>query len=456
MAVLDTIYWKGEPLKLVIKFDKNNQYTVYSDKSYDSDSDNFIKEVNFNLSEGNSNVNPLGVAVSNSISMSLYDGNDYLSPANKKSPYYGKVVNGVEMDLFISYDGTTWEPYGTYYATSWSGGFEEGWHGLVSVSADDKLNTLGNMDLPELPAYANVEAGDLIANVMNGIGVQPSEYTIDPSINKSMMFGIVAGNKVRDFLNNICQLLLARVVIDRQNIIRFVPALSVYNNSNEITIGSEYTGTLVNKNNNNIDYNKVSVKYLEGGSISRGNLFRDSSHTLSVGSNTITDITFNHRALSIEQVKILYDKNKYNGRIEGMNYRGYQNGIQLNINVTGEDILECDLIGEGLLISTTDRYITLDINNSTIVGGRTYEFDTKQMMTSSVAKNIANELRDYISIISRNIIMNGTALTPKLYIGDKVVISGTDTLYDGTYKVVGMNIVFGENYSMDLTMIRVS
>lgn len=455
MAVLDTINWKGEPLKLVIKFDDNNLYTVYSDKIYSSNN-NFIKEVNFNLSEGNSSVNPLGIAVSNNISMKLYDENDYLSPANIDSPYYGKVVNGVEMNLFISYDGTSWEPYGTYYATSWSGGFEEGWHGLVSVSADDKLNTIGNMDLPELPAYANVEAGDLIANVMAGIGIEASEYTIDPSINKSMMFGIVAGSKVRDFLNNICQLLLARVIIDRQNIIRFVPALRVYGQGNELDIDSNYTGTLVNRNNNNIDYNKVAVKYLEGGSISRGGLFKDSSHTLSVGNNTITDITFNHRALSIEQIKVLFDKNRYNSNIESLSYRGYQNGIQLNIEVSGEDILECNLIGEGLLISTTDRYIILDINNSTIIGGRTYEFDTKQMMDGGTAQSIANELRDYISIISRNIIMSGTALTPKLYIGDKVVISNTGTLYDGTYKVVGMNIAFSENYNMDVTMIRVS
>ncbi len=456
MAVLDTTYWKGEPLKLVIKFDSNNLYTVYSDKSYDGNTNNFIKEVNFNLSEGNSNVNPLGIAVSNSVSLKLYDENDYLSPANIESPYYGKVVNGVELDLFISYDGTSWEPYGTYYATAWSGGFEEGWHGLVNVYADDKLNTIGNMDLPELPAYANVEAGDLISNVMAGIGISIYEYTIDPSINRSMMFGIVAGNKVRDFLNNICQLLLARVIIDRQNIIRFVPALRVYDQGNELDIDSNYTGVLVNKNNNNIDYNKVIVKYLEGGSISRGNLFRDNSHTLSVGSNVITDITFSHRALSIEQIKVLFDKNSYNSNIESVSYRGYQNGIQLNIDVTGEDILECNLLGEGLLISTTDKYIVLDIDNTTIVGGRAYEFDTKQMMSSSNAQSIANDLRNYISIISRNIIMSGTALTPKLYIGDKVIISNTDTLYDGTYKIVGMNIVFSENYSMDITMIRVS
>lgn len=456
MNELDTILWNGEPLKLVINFGSGILYTVYSDKSYNTENSNFIRKVTFNLSEGNNKVNPLGIAVSNNISVEIYDEDDALSPANTSSIYYGKTVNGVEMNFFISYDGTTWEPYGTYYATSWSGNFEEGWHGLVYISADDKLNTIGNMDLPELPAYADVEAGDLIANVLNGIGISTSEYTIDPSINKSMLFGIVAGTKVRDFLNNICQLLLARVIIDRQNIIRFVPALNVYQQGNMITLTSEYTGKLYNKNNSNIDYNKVTVKYLEGGSISRGILFNDSSHALSIGNNTITNITFNHRALSIEQVKVLYDHNKYDGTIDSLSYRGYQNGIQLNIAVSDSNILETSIIGEGLIISTTDRYITVDIDNSTIVGGRTYDFDTKQMMNSSDALVLANDLKNYINIISRNIIMNDTALTPKLYIGDKVVIQNTNTLYDGQYKIVGMNIEFSDNYSLDLTMIRIS
>ena len=72
----------------------------------------------------------------------------------------------MEIDLYISYDGTNWSPYGKWYATSWDGAFSEGWHGMINVSAEDKLNTIGNYELPELPAYANVQAGDLIANVL--------------------------------------------------------------------------------------------------------------------------------------------------------------------------------------------------------------------------------------------------------------------------------------------------
>ena len=52
--------------------------------------------------------------------------------------------------------------------------------------------------------------------------------------------------------------------------------------------------------------------------------------------------------------------------------------------------------------------------------------------------------------------MRGTALTPKLYIGDKIVVSGTDTMYDGEYKVVALDMTVGENYNLDVTMIRLN
>ena len=94
MAVLDNVLWRGEPIKAVIKFDKNTEYTVYTDLSL-GNTGNFIKNINFGLREGNSNVNPLGISTSNNINMQVYDADDNLSPANQNSIYYGKVVNGV-------------------------------------------------------------------------------------------------------------------------------------------------------------------------------------------------------------------------------------------------------------------------------------------------------------------------------------------------------------------------
>ena len=161
MSVIENKYWQGEPLKAVIKFDENTEYTVFTNTEQTSDS-NWIYKASFSLSEGNNKVNPLGISTSNRVTLQIYDKDDSLSPANTKSTLYGKVVNGVEIDLYISYDlGKTYESYGIFYATSWDGAFSEGWHGMINLSAEDKLNTIGNYDLPELPAYANVQAGDL-------------------------------------------------------------------------------------------------------------------------------------------------------------------------------------------------------------------------------------------------------------------------------------------------------
>ena len=455
MAVIEDKYWKGEPLKAVIKFDESTNYTVYTNNEQTAD-ENWLYNASFSLSEGNNKVNPLGVSTSNRVTLQIYDANDNLSPANTSSPYYGKVVNGVEIDLYISYDGTTWSPYGKWYATSWDGAFSEGWHGMINVSAEDKLNTIGNYELPELPAYANVQAGDLIANVLNGIGIGPGEYTIDPAINQELVYGVTVGGKVRDFLNNICQLLFARVIIDREGIIRFVPALNFYNNCNEITLNSDDTGSFQNKNNNNINYNKLSVKYLLAGDVIRQQLFKDSNHTLVVGENIITDIKFKNKVISIEQVECLFDSANSTTEIESMHYAGYQDGIAITINISGEAVNNCELRGEGITVSTTAKSVTVGVDNASVIGGNTFEFDTKQMMNETQATTIANALKEYISKISRNVIMQGTALTPKLYVGDKVTIADTGTMYDGIYKVVAMEIVIGENYSLSCTFIRVS
>ena len=150
-------------------------------------------------------------------------------------------------------------------------------------------------------------------------------------------------------------MLFARVIIDREGIVRFVPALNFYNNCNEITLGSDDTGAFQNKNNNNVNYNKLSVKYLLAGDVSRAQIFKDSTHTLVVGQNVITDITFKNKVLSIEQVECLFDSANSTAAIESMHYEGYQDGIAITINLSGEAVNDCELRGEGIIVSTTAK-----------------------------------------------------------------------------------------------------
>ena len=447
------VLWKGEPLKAIFHFGNNNDYTVYTDKQYDA-SGNIINKVSFRLSESNTAVNPMGICSSNSMSIEIFDKDDALSPANVDSYLYGLVVNGVEIEMFISFDSTTWTPYGKYYITNVSGNYSEGYHGFVNIQANDFVNTLGNFDTPEIQAYQGMYASELIGAVMEGVGLTSNDYYVDPRIDEQLTYGITVGNKVRDFINSICQLLLARCLIDRNGKVIFVPALDTYEDANEFDIGEDYTGTFVNQNTNNIDYNKLRVRYLiSGGADDRDEIF-NVNRPLSLGNNSINDIQFNRKALSIEQIKCYFRKGVSTADISNVSYSSFQNGIQLSINVTGEAIDSCNIIGIGIPISTTDAYYDLDIGNTSIIGGRTFEYNTQQIMDAAKAQSIATNLRQYLVAISRNINMNGCAISPKLYVGDKVVID-SDTMYDGTYKVTSMDISFGEDYSMNMTLIRV-
>ena len=75
-------------------------------------------------------------------------------------------------------------------------------------------------------------------------------------------------------------------------------------------------------------------------------------------------------------------------------------------------------------------------------------------MSSADADLLCANIAQYIKINSKNVVMSGTAITPKLYLGDKVTLSNTGTFYDGVYKVIELNIRFGDDYNMDMTLVR--
>ena len=190
--VITNKYWNSENIKAVIKFDEVTEYEVYMD----STDDKFITRLDVTLNEGNSKVNPLGIMTSNSINICIYDADDSLSPSNEDSIYRDKIMNGVEIDLYISFDGLTWESYGKWYTTSWSGSFNDGGHDVVSITAEDRLNTLGNMELPLVEASANVPIGDLITNVLRAVGLNDGEFYIDNRIDTNTV------NNTNEIVNN--------------------------------------------------------------------------------------------------------------------------------------------------------------------------------------------------------------------------------------------------------------
>lgn len=451
MGEVSNKLWKGEYLRATIKFSASIEYVVYSLPSLREDG-SFIKSAKFSFSEGNNRVNPLGIATSNTVSLEVYDAEDRLSPINKESPYNAYLVNGIEIDIAISYDGVTWKPYGKYYTTSWSGSYSEGWHGLVAIGTEDILNTLGNLPMPQVEVFYNSTVEDIVTQVLSLTDLELT-YKVSPDINQTLGIFAPTGSKVRDFLNNLCQLLLARVVVDREGALNFIPSLGFMMDYKTITLGGEYAGALTNQNTSNINYNNIRVKYLEGGEASRQSIF---THTqdLQTGANTVGPLPLRYQAISIEDLNISYENTSTNPSIEDIAFTGSQTNITINLNVKNGPIYNVEFKGWGVIVSTVEKEVTIPIPNTSIIGGTTFEFKTQQMMDQTSASQIAENLANYIKTIQREVNMKDTALTPELYTGDQLILQNTGTIYDGVYKITHISLTFSENYSLTLRLVR--
>ena len=307
MAVIeleDKYYDALENYEVTLVFDENTRAVYYTTPNDPSET-SFVDSLSFNLHDAITEGNPLGVATSNTCTLSILDTNNYLLPTNVNSPYFGKMINGVKVLIRKSSDGENWENYGTFYTFGWSGGYSNGGYKVVSISCQDRLNIIRSKEIPDIKAYQGIQAGQLLADVFQGLGLSSSEYQIDARLNFSLPYGVAQGTKVGTFLDNICQLLFARIIIDRDNIIHVVPALLEMQNYKNITVDINELGETIATNNSTIDYNKVEVTYLTATSIEQKVLAKKSGLSLVEGENVISNIKF-HSKVQIDFIHISF------------------------------------------------------------------------------------------------------------------------------------------------------
>ena len=443
---MDVLYG-NEELRATIKF-PSGDYVALSDKP-STELDKLLLSAEFSLRDGNTAVNPVGTMMSNSASLVIYDADDNLSPGNTESPYYGEMVNGVKVLLEIKGSSGDWEPYGTWYTTGWSGAYYDGGADAVRISLEDRLNTLGQLPLPKVAAYKNIQVDQLIQTVLTAAGVDEEEIYIDPALNQIVSYGIAQGDKLRDFINSICQMVFARVFVDRNNVICFYPALSTLPTGNTWTLTPDELGSLYNKNEAAINYSSVKLSYFEPDSVVKEVLF-DKVLDLKAGSNTITDITPTGKVISIEQVDI----STQDAVVQGLQVTAFQDYINLNITLSEADA-EVAVTGIGYTLGNRLSYATATITNAAISGAGVLPFDTYQILTQTQANALAQQVASFVQAVSRSFGVSGTPLTPFIYPGDKIVIDETGTHYDGEYKVTEATVRFSEGYGVDVSFIRI-
>ena len=149
--------YEGDKFMAVFKFSELNAELSDLTLLLDSTVDGYISKLNFDFSDGNRQVDPLGLMCSSRLYMTCYDGQDNLNPLNENSPYTGYLRNGLHVNMYTGiseYDETeqtwvtTWNNYGDWYVVSWSNAYE-GAPGFVNISLEDKLNKIGNMVLTQ-------------------------------------------------------------------------------------------------------------------------------------------------------------------------------------------------------------------------------------------------------------------------------------------------------------------
>lgn len=443
---MDVLY-NNEQLRATIKF-PSGDYVALSDKP-STELDKLLLSAEFSLRDGNAAVNPVGTMMSNSASLVIYDADDNLSPGNTSSPYYGEMVNGVKVLLEIKGSSGDWEPYGTWYTTGWSGAYYDGGADAVRISLEDRLNTLGQLPLPKVAAYKNIAVDALIVNVLTAAGIDEEEIYIDPALNQVVSYGISKGDKLRDFINSICQMVFARVCVDRNDIICFYPALSTLPTGNAWTLTPDELGSLYNKNEAAINYGSVKLSYYEPDSVAKDVLF-EKVFDLQAGTNSITDITPSGKVISIEQV----DVTAKDTTVQGLQVNAFQDYISLSITVSDASE-EVSITGIGYMLGDKLSYVTTTIPNASATGAGVLPFDTYQVLTQAQATALAQQVATFVQSVSRSFGVSGTPLTPVIYPGDKIIIEDTGTHYDGEYKVTEATIRFSEGYGVDVSFIRI-
>lgn len=441
--------WNNPQFKVKLTFDNGE---VFETNTNNTNLDSSCC-LNFMISETEANLigNPLGIFTSNTLTLEILDKNNYLIPTNTKSPYYGYIRNGVKIEVYKIDDGL---PFGVFYSNSWDVNRESGTFKTVTITADDKLTYIGNIETPELPSYIGLDVKELLKNIFVAIGLTEEEFYIDDSLQLSMSFGITKGEKIREVLNSIAQSLIARITLRRNGVIYVMPAFpnsdpyGVINNDDLI---ENYT---ISHNQANI-YNKVKLSYNRVTNKPSEIIETLNNVELQLGKNEFNNIEISQNVLNYDGVYVEYeaDNISYDDKITNISFKGYQGGISISIESAKTEPFIANIEIAGRLANATDSYVESDIKTTDAKVANPLILDSFVIQNETDAKAYVNKVVAYLEKISHQLNINGlfsTEIEPGMYI---LINSEVEELA-GKYYVTGYNLTCGEGSTTSLQVLK--
>ena len=443
----------------------------------------FIVEADFNFIDSNCDVNMLGVSESSTACLLLYDRTGVLSPDNEDSPYYSTLINGVHVKIEINdheeNNTPVWEPYGEWYITSVTSELADGEYQPLRICLQDRLNILGDMEITndegELAAISGVTAAEILDGVLSnikwlGVNLESGvDYVIDSAITAmdDAIFGVTSGSKVRDIINNVCRTCLARAYIRLDGKLYIEKYNKKHTSNTWIVDGMTAIHSI---NNSNALYSSVCVKYYNrkrtaSELIASYDLpdIPDQESELVLDGTNIIFVPFNKSVASIDRIETYVpmgeDENQdENATLTVTKWTGWSNGcyIETENSTEDEELLDCriDVYGH-VPVGQPKLSNVYPINDAVVTATNSVlYYVSDQILTKSDANKLARRIATYFKNEMRKKTMNDTIYSMKMCIGDKLVLQGVNSNFNGDYRITGVSISLGETYSLSLELVN--
>jgi hypothetical protein len=347
---------------------------------------------------------PIGNISSNELMLSLKNTNRRFSPLNQESPYYNQIVPNKKINIFIGLninDHVEYVYLGKFFSTDWEAPTESL---MALVTCNDKLYTVGNSPIPQLPVMEKINYSTLLRIIFKAIGLNDNEFSID-YIPFSLDVAILPEGQnvyIKDILQKITESGLCNIFIDREDKIKVLRSNNVEEYShlwtdNNMIISLDYPTKYSDL------FSEVNVNYytpIVGDSQVILNL---PSAVINSGTNILNNLIFNTSVGAVENIRLIGSINSY---IEYMTIGG--SSITLIIeNTGGDEIVDIEIIGRPVnFVQSSVSIIDSDTRNK--IGDVRLEINNDFIQTKDRAQNYANsimklvtDLAGYILIESR-------------------------------------------------------
>lgn len=374
--------------------------------------------------------NPLGLVSANEITISFKNDDRAFTPTNQASPYYGKLrpntLVRAYLNLETSADVLEYIPLGVFRTGDWSapsGSVE------ATVTCYDKLYEIGQKDVPMLPVIADTTIYAIFEMLFQALGLTPSDYEIDISLNQKIALGWLPKGKVRDVIQILAVAGNCTVTADRYARIR-VRSNFVSGDPVAILTDNDQIITAENPQRYLDTYSAVKVNYKLPYLKESASLLKVESLAIPHGGITLQEIEFmTGPVASVDQVRLVGAKNATVGTVQ---FGAWSITVQIT-NTGPDETVTLEVTGRAVDMITS-IYTAEDSTAITAFGRKELRIDNEMIQSLDVARLYANSLLQYVRdpAVKFHLDIRGD---PAIEVGDIVQIQNpTDKI--GTVNVV--------------------